>query len=237
MQNKKGVLYLLPNTLGNPQTGLTIPDGVARTVRNTGVFIVENTRNARRYLKLLDPGLEIDPLIFHELNKHTPPGDIPGFLEECMHGQDTALVSEAGAPGVADPGAAVVSHAHQNGIRVVPLTGPSSILMSLMASGLNGQSFRFHGYLPVNRGERTRAIRELELVAQRSGETQIFIETPYRNDGLLADIIRSCSPATRLCVAADITLDSEWIRTMPVGEWKKEKPDLHKRPAVFLVGL
>jgi len=237
MHKKKGVLYLVANTLGNPDTGWTIPEHVARTTRNIGVLIVENTRNARRYLKMLDPGLEIGSLVFHELNKHTPPEDIPGFLLECLNGMDTAMISDAGVPGVADPGAAVVRCAHEKGIRVVPLTGPSSILLSLMASGLNGQSFRFHGYLPVNRGDRIRALRELEQVVKKSGETQIFIETPYRNNALLSDILGICSPGTMLCVAADITLDTEWIRTMSITEWNKQKPELHKKPAVFLIGL
>lgn len=236
MQKKKGVLYLVPNTLGNPDTGLTLPEQVARTAAGIRIFIVEDRRNARRFLKMLDPGIEIGSLVFHELNKHTPPGDIPGFLQGCLDGLDTALISEAGVPGVADPGAAVVRHAHEKGIRVVPVTGPSSILLALMASGLNGQSFRFHGYLPVNRGDRIRAIKELEQESKRSGETQIFIETPYRNNALLTDILQICGPGTQLCLAADLTLDSEWIRTMSIAAWKKEKPDLHKRPAVFLVG-
>ena len=236
MQKEKGVLYLVPNTLGNPDTGLTLPEQVARTARNIRVFIVEDRRNARRFLKMLDPGIEIGSLVFHELNKHTPPGDIPGLLQGCLDGLDTALISEAGVPGVADPGASVVRHAHEKGIRVVPVTGPSSILLALMASGLNGQSFRFHGYLPVSRGDRIRAIKELEQESKRSGETQIFIETPYRNNALLTDILQICGPGTQLCLAADLTLDSEWIRTMSIAAWKKEKPDLHKRPAVFLVG-
>ena len=178
----KGNLFLVPNTLGNPLIEKTVPPGNIEKVKEIQVFIVENLRNARRYLKLLDKQIDIDQLIFHELNEHTYPEEIPGFLEPAMKGSDIAIISEAGVPGVADPGAAVVQLAHQKGIRVVPLTGPSSILLSLMASGLNGQHFTFLGYLPVKRPERIRKIREIENEVFRRGETQIFMEAPYRND-------------------------------------------------------
>ncbi|MCK5136967.1 MAG: SAM-dependent methyltransferase [Bacteroidales bacterium] len=232
----KGVLYLVPNTLGNPDTTCTIPAGVTEKVRGIRVYIVENLRNARRYLKKLDREIDIDQLVFHELNEHTSSEEIPTFLREAMQGSDTAIISEAGVPGVADPGAVVVRLAHELGIRVVPLTGPSSILLSLMGSGLNGQMFTFHGYLPVKRPERIRKIRELEQEIRRKGETQIFMEAPYRNDALLTDILETCDPATLLCIAADITLDSEFIHTRRVKEWKKKKPALHKRPVIFLLG-
>ena len=232
----QGDLYLVPNTLGNPDTVYTIPPGIAEKIRGIRVFIVENLRNARRYLKSLDREIEIDQLVFHELNEHTPPEEIPGFLSEALKGSDTAILSEAGVPGVADPGAVVVRLAHEKGIRVIPLTGPSSILLSLMASGLNGQTFTFHGYLPVKRPERRRKIREIEQAVTRKGETQIFMEAPYRNDALLADILETCDPSTLLCVAADITLGSEFIYTRLVKEWKQNKPTLHKRPAIFLLG-
>lgn len=232
----KGVLYLVPNTLGNPDTHLAIPPGISDLISGMNVFIVENLRNARRYLKRLDKAIDIDQLTFHELNEHTPPEEIPAFLEEGMAGADMAIISEAGVPAVADPGAALVRLAHQKGIKVVPLTGPSSLLLSLMASGLNGQAFRFLGYLPVKRSERIRKIHDLEQVVKRTGETQIFIETPYRNDGLLSDILNTCASETMLCVAADITLDSEFILTKKVGAWKRNLPVLHKRPAIFLMG-
>ncbi len=232
----KGTLYLVPNTLGNPDTSASIPAGITKTVMDIDVFIVENLRNARRYLKMLDRSIDINRLTFYELNEHTPREEVPSFLELAEQGKDIAIISEAGVPGVADPGASVVSLAHKKGIRVIPLTGPSSILLSLMASGLNGQSFCFHGYLPVKRPERVRKIREIEQVALRKSETQLFIEAPYRNDALLADILETCNTSTLLCIAADITLESEFIFTRSVADWKKQKPALHKRPVTFLLG-
>lgn len=233
----KGTLYLIPNTLGNPDTNTTLPPVIMGLVSGIRVFIVENLRNARRYLKKLNREIDIDQLTFHELNEHTPEEEIPSFLEQALQGFDTAILSEAGVPAVADPGAALVRLAHQHGIRVVPLTGPSSVLLALMASGLNGQSFTFLGYLPVKRPERVRKIREIEQRAKKRGETQIFIEAPYRNDALLTDILETCDRSTLLCVAADLTLESEYIRTMTIQAWKKEKPSLHKRPAIFLLGI
>lgn len=232
----KGTLYLVPNTLGNPDTSATIPPGIAQLVNAIDVFIVEDLRNARRYLKILNREREIDQLTFHTLNKHTPAELIPSFLEQATAGKDTAIISEAGVPGVADPGAVVVRKAHDQGIRVVPLTGPSSILLALMASGLNGQSFCFHGYLPIHRTDRIRKIREIEKLALRKNETQLFMEAPYRNDALLSDILEHCHASTRLCIAADITLDSEFIQARTVAEWKRKKPALHKRPVIFLLG-
>ncbi len=232
----KGVLYLVPNTLGNPDTTETIPEGIRGRVNDISLFIVENLRNARRYLKSLNREINIDSLTFFELNEHTSAEEIPSFLDRVEQGLDAAIISEAGVPGVADPGAAVVRIAHEKGIRVVPLTGPSSILLALMASGLNGQSFCFHGYLPVKRPERIRKIREIEQGAIRRGETQMFIEAPYRNDALLADILETCHTSTLICIAADITLESEFIHTKTAGDWKKKKPVLHKRPVLFLIG-
>jgi 16S rRNA (cytidine1402-2'-O)-methyltransferase len=232
----KGTLYLVPNTLGNPDSSLTIPEGIRSMIGKIPVFIVENLRNARRYLKSLDREINIDKLSFHELNKHTDTGEIPGFLDEILQGKDAAILSEAGVPGIADPGAEVVRVAHEKGIRVVPLTGPSSILLALMASGLNGQSFCFHGYLPIKRPERIKKIRELEQVALGKGITQLFMEAPYRNDNLLSDILESCQGSTRLCIAADITMVTEFIYTASIGKWKRKKPALHKRPVLFLLG-
>jgi len=231
-----GTLYLMPNTLGNPENGLTLPPLVRSLVIDIGVFIVEDLRNARRFLKSIDKEILIDSLVFHLLNEHTEAGEIPGFLREVEAGKDAAVISEAGVPGVADPGSRLVSAAHVKGIRVVPLTGPSSILLSLMASGLNGQSFRFHGYLPVKRPDRIRKIRQLDQEVQSSSETQIFIEAPYRNDSLLTDLIATCQPGTMLCIAADLTLDTEFIRMHPIAQWKKKAPGLNKRPVVFLLG-
>ena len=232
----KGTLYLVPNTLGNPDTSTTIPGGITTTVNTIEVYIVEDLRNARRYLKNLNRSIDIDRMTFYELNEHTSLEEVPSFLKHAELGKDIAIISEAGVPGVADPGAVVVRVAHEKGIRVVPLTGPSSILLALMASGLNGQSFCFHGYLPIKRPDRIRKIREIEQVALRKNETQLFIEAPYRNDGLLTDILESCSSSTLLCIAADITLESEFIFTRTVAEWRIKKPALHKRPVIFLLG-
>lgn len=230
-----GILYLLPNTLGNKETRATIPDLVAALLQRISVFIVEDLRNARRYLKSLDRDIAIDEMVFHVLNKHTTPEELQGFLREVVEGKNAAILSEAGVPGVADPGATVVRMAHEKGIRVVPLTGPSSVLLSLMASGLNGQAFRFHGYLPIKRPERVKKIQQLEKEASGS-VTQIFIEAPYRNNALLADLLSHCRADTLLCIAADITMETEFIRTRKIEEWKKKVPELHKRPVVFLLG-
>ncbi len=232
----KGTLYLVPNTLGNPDTSLTIPEHVVGIIQAIEVFVVEDLRNARRYLKKLDRTIDIDRLSFYELNEHTPPEEVPSFLAQAERGKDIALLSEAGVPGVADPGAAVVRVAHEKGIRVVPLTGPSSILLALMASGLNGQLFCFHGYLPVKRPQRLKKIREIEKEALQKNETQLFIEAPYRNDALLSDILETCHASTLLCIAADITLETEFICTRSVGAWRRKKPALHKRPVLFLLG-
>jgi len=233
----KGVLYLVPATLGNHDIRLSIPGGIQPLVGRIDIFIVENLRSARRYLKLLDRNIDIDRLTFFELNEHTESDLIPSFLEPCRKGADTAIISEAGVPAVADPGAVVVKVAHELGIRVVPITGPSSILLALMASGLNGQHFTFHGYLPVKKNERARKIRALEETSRKTGATQLFIEAPYRNDRLMEDLLATCNPSTMLCIAVDITLDSEMIRTQPVGKWKRGVPGLHKRPAIFLIGV
>jgi len=227
---------MLPATLGDSDTGYTIPLEVRRKASEIKVFIVENLRSARRYLKILDRTIGIDQITFHELNKHTPPELIPTFLREVLQGSDAAVITEAGMPGVADPGADIVRLAHEQGIRVVPLTGPSSILLALMASGLNGQQFRFHGYLPIQQAERKRKVRQIDTDLQGSGETQIFIETPYRNDQLLADLLDVCDPSTLLCIAADITLESEYICTRSIAKWREKLPVLHKRPAIFLLG-
>ena len=232
----KGMLYLVPATLGNNDLSNTHPSGLTGIIRTVPVFIVENLRSARRYLKLLDRDLDIDRLTFFELNEHTPPEVVPGFLAPAEAGKDTAVISEAGVPGVADPGASVVRLAHEKGIRVVPLTGPSSILLSLMASGFNGQQFSFNGYLPVKQSERTHKIRELEQLVKQTGYTQIFMEAPYRNDRLLSDLLRTCHPSTLLCIAADVTLDTEMIATRSVAGWKKNTPSLHKRPVIFMLG-
>lgn len=233
----KGTLYLIPNSLGTDDPGIFLPPSVRNLIPELRYFIVENRRNARRYLKRVDRSVDIDRLTFFELNKHTPPREIPSFLHPLHEGHSVGMISEAGLPGVADPGAQVVRLAHEAFVPVKPLTGPSSLMLALMASGMNGQSFRFTGYLPVKRAERVKAIKELEQRARKQDETQIFIETPYRNEALLEDILACCHGTTHLCIAVDLTLEGEMVKSETVGEWKKKKPALHKRPAVFLIGL
>lgn len=231
-----GNLYLVPNSLGSNDTDDFLPANFKPVITGLRFFVVENTRNARRYLKMIDPQIDIDAITFYELNKHTDATSVPGFLQPVIEGHHLGMISEAGLPGVADPGALLVSLAHQKQIRVIPITGPSSMFLALMGSGFNGQSFRFSGYLPVQKNERIHAIRQLERIAGEKNETQIFMETPYRNNALLADLCSVCKEQTMLCVAADLTMETEMIRTASVGWWKKKKPDLHKRPAVFLLG-
>lgn len=230
-----GNLYLIPTTLGESETTRVIPSDVAAIVKEIKYFIVENLRTARRYLRKLDPQLNIDELQFFELNQHTESHLMEEFLKPVIEGFDVGIISEAGCPGVADPGAEVVKLAHLKHIRVIPLVGPSSILLSLMASGMNGQNFAFIGYIPVKPIERVKAIRDIEKRSGMEKQTQIFIETPYRNMTLMNDLITSLSDQTRLCVASDITLDTEYIKTQTIAQWKKSIPDLNKRPTIFLI--
>lgn len=231
-----GNLYLIPNTLGDSNINKVIPPEVVEIINSIDVFIVENIRNARRYLIKCSYSSPIDNIKFLELNKHTQKNEIGSYLDECFNGKDIGLISEAGVPGVADPGAEITSIAHEKSIRVIPLTGPSSILLSLMASGLNGQNFVFHGYLPLKPNERSRRIKEIESIAFNLNQTQIFIETPYRNGSMFDSLLKTCKTYTRLCIACDISLEGEFIKTMNISAWKKEKVDLHKRPCIFLIG-
>lgn len=229
-------LYLVPNVLSEGDWQNVLPAGIFEIVSNTKYYIVENIRTTRRFLKLVNKEIDIDSLTFFELNKYTQPSELPEFLKPVEKGFDVAVVSEAGCPGVADPGADIVKIAHEKNITVVPLVGPSSILLALMASGLNGQNFAFSGYLPVKPNERTRAIAALEKKAKTEQQTQIFIETPYRNNQMITDLIKNCSPSTLLCVAANITGKDEFIQTKTIQQWKKSVPDLHKIPTIFLIG-
>ena len=229
------VLYMIPTTLGDSSIEKVLPAGIAEVVRGLQYFVVENTRTARRHLKKLIPEIVIDDLDFKELNEHSLLKDVELLLEPVSRGFDVGMLSEAGCPGVADPGADLVRLAHEKGIRVVPLVGPSSILLSLMASGMNGQNFAFIGYLPVKPAERNSAIRDIEKTAARERQTQIFIEAPYRNAKLLEDLLAVCNPLTRLCIAADLTLESEFVVTRTIAAWKKSVPDISKRPAIFLL--
>ena len=228
-------LYLIPTTLGETAVEKVLPAEIMLVVRSLRYFVVENTRTARRHLKKIAPEIIIDDLDFKELNEHTQKVGLELLLEPIRKGFDMGILSEAGCPGVADPGADLVKIAHEKGIRVVPLVGPSSILLSLMASGMNGQNFAFIGYLPVKPLERSNAIRDIERNSGRDKQTQIFIEAPYRNIKLLTDLLSVCSAHTRLCIAVDLTLDSEFVVTKTIAEWKKALPDINKRPAIFLL--
>jgi 16S rRNA (cytidine1402-2'-O)-methyltransferase len=231
----KGSLYLIPNTLGGDNPGEVIPEGVVGKLQELDHFIVENERNARRFLIKCGYQKPIDSVRFFLLNKHTSTAEKREYVKLCTEGQDMGVISEAGLPGVADPGAEIVGLAHHSGIRIVPLTGPSSILLALMSSGMNGQEFCFHGYLPVKPHERKSRIRELEIATKKTGATQIFIETPYRNNALLQALMESCNDTTRLCIACDLTLPGEYIKSQKISSWKKERVDLHKRPCIFLI--
>ena len=229
-------LYLIPVTLGKTEPGLVLPAHNREIIRNIRHFIVEDVRSARRFLKKTDRGIDIDGLTFYPMGKHAAPELFASYLRPLEDGLPVGVISEAGCPAVADPGADVVAMAHRKGLRVVPLVGPSSIILSLMASGFNGQSFAFNGYLPVDPSERMKRLKALEQRAYAEHQTQIFIETPYRNAKMFADILQACRNQTRLCVAAGITCAEEYIRTCTVQEWKKHPlPDLSKIPAIFLI--
>ncbi|UBM62892.1 SAM-dependent methyltransferase [Candidatus Sulfidibacterium hydrothermale] len=235
-KNKKGTLYLFPVTLGNnDQIHHVIPEWNHQILHTIRYFVVENIRSARRFIRKSGHPLPIDDMQFFELNKHTPEEKIASFLKPLTKGEDMGVLSEAGTPAVADPGAQVVQEAHRQNIRVVPLTGPNSLILALMASGFNGQQFRFHGYLPVDSNLRAKKIRELEQHAQKYNESQLFIETPYRNRQMLETLLKVCRPQTQLCIACNLTLPDEWIISKTIGQWKKEKADFHKKPAVFIL--
>jgi 16S rRNA (cytidine1402-2'-O)-methyltransferase len=226
------ILYAIPSALGGaPQDALPAP-ALARA-RELRDFVVENAKSARAFLSAI--GANPREARISELNEHTPPGDIPRLLQPLREGRPLGLLSEAGCPAIADPGAALIEAAHAAGFRVVPLIGPSSITLALMASGLEGQRFAFCGYLPREPAQRSQRIEELEQRSRREGETEIFIETPYRNDALLAALLSACAPSTRLCIAADLTLGSESIRTQPIAAWRSVRTAVGKRPAVFLL--
>ena len=229
------VLYLIPTTLGESALDTILPARNAEIVSSLKYFIVENIRTARRFLKKVNHEINIDDLTFFELNQHTSPEEISTFLKPMSEGKDTGVISEAGCPAVADPGADVVAIAQQRNYAVKPLVGPSSILLSLMASGFNGQSFAFLGYLPISQLDRVKALKKMESCIYSENQTQIFIETPYRNMKMLEDILSTCQLTTKLCIAADITLETEFIRTKTIKEWKTLKPDLNKRPCIFLI--
>jgi len=228
-------IYLIPVTLGDTAHSRSLPAYNSEVILSLKHFIVENVRTARRFLKKTEPSIIIDELTFMELNKHTSPDSIAEMLAPVASGMSIGVMSEAGCPAVADPGADVVAIAQKKGYRVIPLVGPSSILLALMASGFNGQRFAFHGYLPVDAANRAAHIKSLEKRMYNENETQLFIETPFRNNKLLDDLILVCKPTTQLCVASNLTCDDEFIRTHPVKAWVKNKPDLNKKPTIFLI--
>lgn len=232
MQN--GTLYLIPVPLAEEAAHKTFTPYLVDTINQIDTYIVENSKTARRFLK--EAGLQTPQkdLIVHDYGKHNRT-DLGQFFNELVAGKDVGLMSEAGCPGVADPGADIVAEAHKRGIKVVPLVGPSSILLALMASGFNGQSFAFWGYLPIDKEQRTKRIKDLDLSASRYKQTQIFIETPFRNNQLFEEILKSCKPATQICVASNLTADDEFIKTQSVYNWRKETIDLHKKPTIFLM--
>ncbi len=232
---QKGRLFLIPHTLGETAVSDVIPQGVVDIAGNLSVFIVENIRTARRFIRKMHAEKNIDELKFLELNKHTSPEEISEYLNAAEQGLDIGLMSEAGNPGIADPGASVAELAHRKGIRVVPLAGPSSILMALIASGLNGQNFAFNGYLPIDNEERIKKIRHLELRSKTEKQSQIFMETPFRNNQLTETLLKTLQSSTKLCIAADISTDTEFIQTKQVTAWKTSLPDLHKRPTIFIL--
>ena len=230
-----GKLILFPTQLGDTDFNRILPVYNNTLLSAIKYFIVEDVRTARRFLKKCDPAFNIDELTFFVLNKHTSPADLQSFIQPLKQGSDVGLLSEAGCPAIADPGADVVALAQLANIQVIPLVGPSSVLLALMASGFNGQSFAFNGYLPIQENEKVKTLKMLERRIYAESQTQIFIETPYRNMKTLADILSVCQPETKLCIAADITLSTEYIKTKSVQGWKNNLPDLNKRPCIFIL--
>lgn len=229
-------LYLIPVTLGDTPIEQVLPAYNKEIILSCKHFIVEEIRTARRFLKAVEKSIDIDSLTFYEMGKHADAARFSQYLAPLRKGENVGVISEAGCPAVADPGADVVAIAQREGLTVVPLVGPSSILMSVMASGFNGQSFAFHGYLPIDSAARSKRLKQLEARSVSEKQTQLFIETPYRNAKLFADVCSACSPKTRLCIAAGITTDKEWIKTRSIKEWKQTGlPDLGKIPAIFLI--
>jgi 16S rRNA (cytidine1402-2'-O)-methyltransferase len=230
-----GKLYLIPTTLGETEPLEVMPLSVKKVVEQIDYYIVENEKSARRFIKKIAPKKSQPSLEIMLLDKYAEEQETHRYLDICSQGINVGLLSEAGVPAIADPGASIVKLAHSKNIQVVPLVGPSSILLAMMGSGMNGQNFAFNGYLPIDKGERKRTIKDLERISGDKNQSQIFIETPYRNDKMLDDLKATLSPNTSLCIAVDITLPTELIKSMTVKTWKNQKVDLHKRPAIFII--
>ncbi|SHI94997.1 SAM-dependent methyltransferase [Pseudozobellia thermophila] len=235
-ERQTGSLYLIPTTLGNTAPLEVLPISIKQAIEDIDHYIVENEKSARHFIKKISPRKSQPGLTISVLNKYTEPEEVPVMLEPCLQGNDIAILSEAGCPGIADPGSEVVRLAHGKNIRVIPLVGPSSIVLALMASGMNGQSFAFNGYLPIDNAERKSSIKRLEKLSKEYGQSQLFIETPYRNDKLFAELLKTLHPNTRVCIACDLTLPTEYILTKTIADWKRTKIEsLHKRPAIFII--
>ena len=230
-----GTLYLIPTTIGDVSTLEVIPIAIKKRIEEINIYIVESEKSARRFINTVCPNKSQDKLTFFLLNKFTDNSQIPNYLNPCDKGQSIGLLSDAGCPAIADPGSDVIRLAHEKKIRVAPMVGPSSILLAFMASGMNGQNFAFNGYLPIDKNERKRKLKQLEKYSFEAQQAQAFIETPYRNERLFEDIRRILHSKTRLCIACDLTLSTELIKTLTVQQWQKVKVDLHKRPAIFII--
>ena len=230
-----GKLYLIPTTLGEVAPDDVLPQTVKRAIDFINDYVVENEKTARKFIKSINPEKIQANLRINVLNKHTEISEHNVMIQPCLEGRNVGLMSEAGCPGVADPGAVIVKLAHERGIQVVPLVGPSSILLALMGSGMNGQNFAFNGYLPIDKSEKKAALKNLERLSFEKNQAQLFIETPYRNNKLVEDMLQSLQNSTRLCIATDITLPTEYIKTLAVNDWKKTKVDLHNRPTIFII--
>lgn len=235
MITKKGDLYLIPCPMGDVAPMAVLPISVQKSIEKIDHYIVEHEKNARRFIKSIVPEKQQSSLEFQEINTFTIEEEIPAMLNPCLEGFDVGVISDAGCPGIADPGARAVHYAHEKGINVIPLVGPSSILLAMMASGFNGQNFAFNGYLPIDKGERKAELKRLEKLSKDYDQSQLFIETPYRNNQMLQSLIETLNAQTKICVACDITLPSEYIKTAPAELWKKIKVDLHKRPTLFII--
>ncbi len=230
-----GKLYLIPTTLGDTEPLEVLPISIKKAIERIDYFVVENEKTARRFIKKITPSKKQESIKLSVINKYTDPLELPSFLNPCLEGHTIGVISEAGCPGVADPGADLVAIAHQKNIQVTPLVGPSSILLALMASGFNGQNFAFIGYLPIDNTVRKSAIKRYENQSKSNHQALICIETPYRNNKLFEEFCNSLSPQTKLCIACDITLLTEYISSKTIGDWKRSKIDLHKRPCIFII--
>ena len=235
MDNEKGKLFLIPTTLGDNEPLEVLPISVKKVIEELDCFIVENEKTARRFIKRITPRKSQPSLTILKLDKYADQLEVRTYLDACETGVSIGLLSEAGVPAIADPGAEIVKLAHEKNIKVVPLVGPSSIILAMMASGFNGQNFVFNGYLPIDTAERKAAIKRLERLSKEKNQSQIFIETPYRNDKMFADLKSTLTPTAKVCSACNITLADEYIRTLEIKDWKKENPELHKKPTIFII--